>query len=92
MLGACAVRQRRDLHAPEEPQRAQPPPALELILQAERSARLELQLPEDDVRLRVRVPDDEDVVDDALRPLLDGEREIDARVIGAGAEGDVHHG
>ena len=81
--------QRGDLHAAKQSQRAQPPPALELILQAERPPRFELQLAQDDVRLGVRVPDDEDVIDDALGTFLDGERQVDTCVIRARAQRDV---
>ncbi len=73
VLVAAAVRQLRDLDAAKESERAQPAPALELILQADRLTGLELQLAQDDLRLGVRVADDEDVVDDALRAFLDDE-------------------
>ena len=91
MLVAAAVGQLGDLHPAEEAERAQPPPALELILQAERLTRLELQLAQDDVGLGVHVADDQDVVDRALRPLLDHERQVDARAIGARRQADVEN-
>ena len=78
-LFAAAVRQLVDADAPEEAERAQPAPAFDLILKAERLAGPELQLAQDDVLLRVPVADDQDVVDDRLRAFLDGEGEVDAR-------------
>ncbi len=89
VLGAAAVRQLGDLHPAEEAERAQPPPALELILQADRLARLELQLAQDDVGFGVHIPDDQDVVDDALRSLLDRERQVDPRAIVARGQADA---
>ena len=89
VLAGTAVRQDADLHAPEQTERTQPSSALELILQADRLPGLELQLAQDHVRLRVCIPDNEDVVDDALRPLLDGKGEVDPRPIVARRQADV---
>ena len=80
---AAAVTQLGDSDPAEQPERAQRALALVAILAAERRARLELHLAEDDARVGVGVADDQDVVDDRLRPLLDREGHVDAGAVGS---------
>ena len=89
MFRAAAVRQLRDLDPAKETERAQTATALELILEAERLTGPELQLSQDDVRLGVDVADDQDVVDDGLRALLDVEGDVDPAAILARCDTNV---
>ena len=74
-----AVRDRRDLDAPEQAERAQAAAALGERRETERLAFLDLQLPLDDAGVRAQVAGDEDVLDDGLRPFDDLERDVGAR-------------
>ena len=79
---AAAVPQLGDADAPEQAERAQRALALVAILAAERRARLELHLAEDHPRIGMGVADDQDVVDDRLRPFLDREGQVDPGAVG----------
>ena len=65
--------------APEQSELRELAMALELRVEPERSAFLQHQLAADDVRIGPLVADDEDVIDEGLRPLLDRERQRHAR-------------
>ena len=80
---AAAVPQLGDPDAPEQAERAERPLALVTVLAPERRARPQLHLVQDDARIGVRVADDQDVVDDRLRPFLDRERHVGARPVGS---------
>ena len=67
-----------DIDSAEQPERAQPAPALEQIAKPERRARPQQDLAADDFLGVSSVADDDDVVDEGLRTLDDGDREVDA--------------
>ena len=78
---AAAVAQLRDANAAEQAERAERPLTLVTVFAPERCAGPQLHLVQDDARIGVRIADDQDVVDDCLRSLLNGERHVGARPI-----------
>ncbi len=78
---AAAVAQLRDANAAEQAERAERPLTLVTVFAPERCAGPQLHLVQDDARIGVRIADDQDVVDDCLRSLLNGKRHVGARPI-----------
>ena len=70
-----------DVDPPEQPERAQPPAALEHVSQAKRSARLQQHFPADDRVRRPAIADDDHVIDQRLDAFGDRDREADASAI-----------
>ena len=78
-----AVSELGDAGPPEQPERGQPALALVDRRQAQRIARLELQLPLDRLGVGPLVADDQHVVDEDARPFLHGEDDVGACAVGA---------
>ena len=74
--GRAAMREFLDANAPKQPERAEPPLALDQIFEAKRFSFLQQQLPLDHPFVGPRIADDQDVVDDRLLPLGDPEMQI----------------
>ena len=76
-----AVPQLGDPHAPEQPERRQPPLALVDRGRLNGSPGFDLQLALDRLGAGPHVADDQHVVDEHLRPFADEKRDIDTRAV-----------
>ena len=71
-----------NVHATEEPKRGDAAARVVFVLLRQRLAALELNFSGNHVAPRTPVADDQDVIDQNLRPFVDGKLHIDARFVG----------